>query len=305
MPFQQKPGHISCLKPSLSPLLCAHIRHLPYLRKDSHGAICEEAHEDKAFVGIHDIDLSHPALFQDHLDPVQELLVPRKGIIILHLLRDHKKLQRDQIKPLHREFVSQNIGDPLPGKPLLTKMFCQNRSGHFLQVTHLVDWNTAADHLFHIRRRNILRLPDHAAFLFFLIALIKPGDDLPRLIINSKTQKKENSIKCSSSIYPNACQTYKSKINSNSNNSNSNLSSYLETKLNQNTYSKNEKLLYNIFTNLSTTQEKSFQLDSSYDNINTISNNKYIKDINLQSKIKEILIKECTNISPIKKREIF
>ena len=125
-------------------------------------------------------------------------------------------------------------------------------------------------------------------------------------ISNSKTQKKENSKKCSSSIYPNACQSYKSKINNDSNNSNSNLSSYLETKLNQNTYSKNEKLLYNIFTNLTTTQEKSFQLDSSYDNINTISNNKYIKDTNLQSKIKEILIKECiNNISPIKKKVTF
>lgn len=46
---------------------------------------------------------------------------------------------------------------------------------------------------------------------------------------------------------------------------------------------------------LSTTREKSFQLNSSYDNINKISNNKYIKDINLQTKIKQILLDETKN----------
>ena len=40
---------------------------------------------------------------------------------------------------------------------------------------------------------------------------------------------------------------------------------------------KKEKVHPTTFTNLITTQEKSFQLNSSYDNINTISNNKYIK----------------------------
>ena len=127
---------------------------------------------------------------------------------------------------------------------------------------------------------------------------------ISKVICNSEAQKNENFIK-QSSLYPYGCQTYKSKENKDNSNSNSNISSHLRIKLYQNSYSKNEKLLYNIFTTLSITQEKSFQLNSSYDNINAISNNKYIKDINLQSKIKEILIKECTNISPIKKKGTF
>jgi hypothetical protein len=68
---------------------------------------------------------------------------------------------------------------------------------------------------------------------------------------------------------------------------------------------KKEKVHPTTFTNLITTQEKSFQLNSSYDNINTISNNKYIKDINLQSKIKEVLIRECMEGKFLKKKSTF
>ena len=68
---------------------------------------------------------------------------------------------------------------------------------------------------------------------------------------------------------------------------------------------KKEKVNHTTFTNLITTQEKSFQLNSSYDNINTISNNKYIKDINLQSKIKEVLIRECMEGKFLKKKSTF
>ena len=68
---------------------------------------------------------------------------------------------------------------------------------------------------------------------------------------------------------------------------------------------KKEKLLYNAFTNLTTTQENTFQLNSSYDNINKISNNKYIKDINLQTKIKQVLINECSPANLVKKKTAF
>ena len=68
---------------------------------------------------------------------------------------------------------------------------------------------------------------------------------------------------------------------------------------------KKEKLLYNAFTNLTTTQENTFQLNSSYDNINKISNNKYIKDINLQTKIKQVLINECSPANLLKKKTAF
>ena len=101
------------------------------------------------------------------------------------------------------------------------------------------------------------------------------------------SKNNENSKK-NSSIYPNAILS-----DNNTNNSNSNYSS-IKFKLYKKSYTKNEKLLYNTFSNLTTTKEKSFQLNSSYDNINSISNNKYIKDIKLQSKIKKILLEECS-----------
>ena len=100
-------------------------------------------------------------------------------------------------------------------------------------------------------------------------------------------------LKRNSSIYPIFCNTNASKGNNET--SNSNISSnIIKNKLYKKTYSKKEKIFYNAFTNLSTTKN-SFQLNSSYDNINTISNNKYIKDINLQNKIKQVLINESKN----------
>jgi hypothetical protein len=68
---------------------------------------------------------------------------------------------------------------------------------------------------------------------------------------------------------------------------------------------KKEKIFYSSFTNLTTTQENTFQLNSSYDNINKISNNKYIKDINLQTKIRQILMNECIEGNFIKKKNTF
>ena len=93
----------------------------------------------------------------------------------------------------------------------------------------------------------------------------------------------------------------KEKNDSNSNSSSNNIKNLLKK-----SFTKNEKLIYNSFTNLETIQENTFQLNSSYDNINKISNNKYIKDINLQLKIKQILI-ECsyTNNINIKKKPSF
>ena len=55
-----------------------------------------------------------------------------------------------------------------------------------------------------------------------------------------------------------------------------------------------EKNFISSFSNLSTTKEKSFYLSSSYENLNQITNNKYIKDNKLQSKTKLFLVKECS-----------
>ena len=51
------------------------------------------------------------------------------------------------------------------------------------------------------------------------------------------------------------------------------------------------------FSNLSETKENSFQVNSSYDNINRISHNKYINDFGLQSKTKDFIIKETSNLN--------
>ena len=54
-----------------------------------------------------------------------------------------------------------------------------------------------------------------------------------------------------------------------------------------------KKLFLNKFTDLSTSKE-SFYLNSSYDNINNITNYQYIKDNNLQIRTRHFLINECS-----------
>ena len=70
----------------------------------------------------------------------------------------------------------------------------------------------------------------------------------------------------------------------------SNNLSFIKEKLSPKTLIANN----NKFVNLNSTKENSFQLNSSYENINKISNNKYIKDISLQNKIKQIIKEDCT-----------
>ena len=50
---------------------------------------------------------------------------------------------------------------------------------------------------------------------------------------------------------------------------------------------------YSSFSNLSTTKEKSFQLLSSYENINQMTDYKYLNNFILQTKIKDVIIREC------------
>lgn len=56
----------------------------------------------------------------------------------------------------------------------------------------------------------------------------------------------------------------------------------------------NKNIIFSSFKNLSTTNEKSFQLNSSYENLNEITKNKYIKDNILQEKTKQFLEKESS-----------
>ena len=89
--------------------------------------------------------------------------------------------------------------------------------------------------------------------------------------------------------------------NQNNGDNNSNICIYSDTDYSKNkkfnsSNIKNEKILFNTFNNLSTRSEKSFQLNSSYENINKITKNKYIKDKNLQSKTKQFLVQECSGL---------
>jgi hypothetical protein len=56
-----------------------------------------------------------------------------------------------------------------------------------------------------------------------------------------------------------------------------------------------EESFYHAFYNLKMSKERNFKINSSYENINTISHYKYIKDNNLQSKIKKFIINESSN----------
>ena len=60
---------------------------------------------------------------------------------------------------------------------------------------------------------------------------------------------------------------------------------------------KSEYLYYPYFTNLSTTNEKSFELMSSYENLNKITKNIYMNNSFLQAKTKQFLINECSSLS--------
>ena len=56
-----------------------------------------------------------------------------------------------------------------------------------------------------------------------------------------------------------------------------------------------EKLIYNSFINLKQIKQTNFQINASYKNINILSHDKYIKAVNLQSKITTILKSEIEN----------
>jgi len=64
------------------------------------------------------------------------------------------------------------------------------------------------------------------------------------------------------------------------------------------TINEHEKILFNSFSNLTTSNEKSFQLNSSYENLNEITKNQYINDNSLQSKTKQFLYNECSITNP-------
>lgn len=99
----------------------------PISPKNSQRTIRQKTHQQETFVWVHNINLAHSTLLQNSLRFLYEMMVSVIGIIILHLLRHNKELQRKKIKPLYRELVIQNIGNSLSAEPLLAEMFRQDR----------------------------------------------------------------------------------------------------------------------------------------------------------------------------------
>jgi hypothetical protein len=96
------------------------------------------------------------------------------------------------------------------------------------------------------------------------------------------------------------------KINQNDDGSNKpQASTILLLKGNNSILTKSLNLYFPSFSNLITTNEDSFELISSYENINKITNNLYVNNHSLQSKTKQFLINECIssfsrNSTPLK-----
>ena len=63
------------------------------------------------------------------------------------------------------------------------------------------------------------------------------------------------------------------------------------------TPSKSENLIYNAFINLHLTKENNFQFKACYENINTISSNKYVNNKAFQQKVKQFVMKESMDDS--------
>ena len=114
----------------------------------------------------------------------------------------------------------------------------------------------------------------------------KPSFVIQRRSLTIGRDSKE-SIKVNKSICLKDSDSNKSNMSKDSNNS-----SHKKYKT-KSSLPKNENIYCNSFVNLNSTQENSLQLNSSYENINQISNNKYIDNISLQLKTKQFIIKEC------------
>ena len=110
---------------------------------------------------------------------------------------------------------------------------------------------------------------------------------------NYKQEKDEKKFKIKKKIFKHkSMSTFKYKKDKDSNKVTNTTSFHYKKDL----MNESEKLLFPSFSNLSTSNEKSFELISSYENINKITNNIYIKNSSLQSKTKLFLINECSTL---------
>ena len=114
-------------------------------------------------------------------------------------------------------------------------------------------------------------------------------------------------------IYPEASSINKNYIkesfeekNFSSINDSNNMSSIRKKLSSKVLISNHEKIFPNTFINLCSTKENSIQLNSSYENINKISNYRYIKNSYLQKSTKKFIIDECSrkSLSPMKNNTI-
>ena len=138
--------------------------------------------------------------------------------------------------------------------------------------------------------------------------IIFEQDKSPKSSISERVYNNKNYLNNSkkSAVFLNNISLFKnesmvkeniSNFTNNSNDLNNSIDKKLSIKTNK------EKIYYNAFFNLSSTKENSFLINSSYENINKFSNNKYINDFTLRKKTKQFIINECRkgDLFPIKK----
>ena len=124
----------------------------------------------------------------------------------------------------------------------------------------------------------------------------KIKDNKDKITNNSNNKKHMNRFSLPSKLqFENKNEKNKSNIGSNEKDSSdfSEKNSGIKTKI-SNIKNEKEKFFFNSFTNLLRINENSFHINSLYENINKITNNKYSKDYTLQIKTKDFLVNQCS-----------
>ena len=109
-------------------------------------------------------------------------------------------------------------------------------------------------------------------------------------------------------IIPNISSTFNEDLNAPSHFKylNTSFNSFMNEISIQGIQKNNKSIIYlSPFLNLYSSKENSIQINRSYDNLNKISNNIYIKDLNLQTKTKQFIIKECSSKQSLVTKKTF
>jgi hypothetical protein len=189
---------------------------------------------------------------------------------------------KDSINSLSLKYSKiNNLNEDIEKKANISKINKNNISTS-TSIIHNINFEIIADN---DNNKNIKKTEKKDEFLKIINR--KPPFIIQRRSLTITRDSKE-SIKVNRSICFKELDSNNSNVSNDSNNS-----SHIKYKT-KSSLPKNEDIYYNAFINLNSTQENSLQFNSSYENINQISNNKYIDNILLQFKTKQFIIRQCT-----------